>query len=257
MHPVRRYHWNTAEYAAAFAALLGAIGERVYVHRILRDLMARYPRGGHAIDWGAGSGDLTALLLEHFENVYAVEPNPEMRAVLARRCPQARVVPATIMTATPPAAVQVGVISHVFYHIPDHKWGAHVIHAARCLSADGVLLVVLNDPDAGPNRMLADFGAPRFDLYASLAETVRRHKEFDFAFTRSRCPVRTTSFDETLTIARFVLCDRDEDAFSALPTEDEFRAYVRANFWNEQTGTGGWPHDAVLCFVRRNALRSG
>src|SRR5262249_46513502 len=125
------------------------------------------------------------------------------------------------------------------------------------LSADGVLLVVLNDPDAGPNRMLVDFGAPRFDLYASLAETVRRHKEFDFAFSRSPCPVRTTSFEETLTIARFVLCDRDEDAFSALPTEDEFRAYVRANFWNEQARTGGWPHDTVLCYVRRNALRAG
>jgi SAM-dependent methyltransferase len=256
MQPVQRYHWNTADYAAAFAALLRAIGERVYIHRILRDLMAGYPRTGHAIDWGAGSGDLTALLLEHFEHVYAVEPNPEMRAVLAQRCPQARIFPATIMTATSPAPVQVGVISHVFYHIPDHKWGAHVIHAARCLSPDGVLLVILSDPDAGPNQMLAHFGAPRFDLYASLSETVRRHKEFDFTFSRCPGPVRTSSFEETLQIARFVLCDRDADAFSAPPTEEEFRSYVRTHFWEDGTGTGGWQHDVILCFVRPNRLRT-
>ena len=134
------YYLSINRNKLGITADLGQDGDRAR----LRDLMAGYPRGGHAVDWGAGSGDLTALLLEHFENVHAVEPNPEMRTVLARRCPQAHVIPATIMTATPPAPVQLGVISHVFYHIPDHKWGAHVIHAARCLRADGVLLVIEN-----------------------------------------------------------------------------------------------------------------
>jgi hypothetical protein len=51
-----------------------------------------------------------------------------------------------------------------------------------------------------------------------------------------------------------VLCDRDEDAFSRLPTEEEFRDYVRTHFWDEARGRGGWDYDVVLCSVRRNAL---
>src|SRR5262249_44877210 len=119
MPPVQRYQWNTPEYAEAFAALLRATGERVDVYRVLRGLIARYPRDARAIDWGAGGGALTTLLLEHFRHVYAGDPTPELRSVLARRCPGAEICPGTIMSAPPPASVDVGVISHVFYHIPD------------------------------------------------------------------------------------------------------------------------------------------
>ena len=60
-----------------------------------------------------------------------------------------------------PTPVEVGLISHVFYHIPDHKWGAYTIHAANQLTEDGVLVVTLKNPDSGCNQMLEYFGAPR------------------------------------------------------------------------------------------------
>jgi SAM-dependent methyltransferase len=254
MQPARRYHWDTPEYADAFAALLRASGERAGVHQFLRGVLSGYPADSRAIDWGAGGGRLTALLLEHFRHVYAVEPNPELRAALARNCPAATVLAGTVMSVAPPTPVEVGLLSHVLYHVPDHKWGAHVVRAADHLSRDGVLLVLLLDPDAGTNRMLEHFGAPRFDLYRGLADVVRRHREFDFCFARGPGGIRTTSFDETLQIARFVLCDRDEDAFARPPTEAAFQEYVRAHFWDEQAGAGGWPYDVVFCSVRRSAL---
>jgi hypothetical protein len=89
------------------------------------------------------------------------------------------------MSAAPPGEVDVAVLSHVLYRIPDHQWGAHVIRAAHFLAREGVLLVVLKDPDSGCNRMLADCGAPPFDLFTGLAPVVRRHKEFDFTFSHS------------------------------------------------------------------------
>jgi SAM-dependent methyltransferase len=256
MPPVERYRWDTPEYASAFATLLRATDERVRIDRLLRETMAHYPAESSAVDWGAGSGALTRVLLERFRRVYAVEPSPSLRATLETNCPAAQVIAGTIMSAGPPEPVEVGIISHVLYHVSDHKWGAHVIRAASFLSPGGVLLVTLNDPDAGPNRMLDHFGAWPFDLYASLEGTVRRHPEFDFSFVRVPAVIHTRSFEDTVAVARLTLCDRDEDAFSRPPTEDEFRRYVRDHFWNEAQGQGGWPHSVVVCFVRRNALVS-
>jgi hypothetical protein len=257
MQPVQRYHWDRPEYAQAFATLLRALEGRPYVNQVLRGLLAQYPREARAIDWGAGAGDLTQLLLERFETVYAVEPNPTLREALQARCPQAQVFGGTIMSVAPPTPVEVAVISHVYYHIPDHKWGAHTMRAAQYLSAEGVLIVALSDPEGGVNQMLEHFGAPRFDLYRGLAGVIRLHKEFDFTFTRGPALVRTSSLEDTLTVARFVLCDRDADAFSRSVTEDEFQDYVRAHFWDAASSTGGWQHGEVCCLVRRNLRYAG
>jgi hypothetical protein len=254
MQPVKRFHWDTPEYAAAFATLLQCTGGRIYLQQILREVISHYPAESRAIDWGAGEGDLTRLLLEYFQRVYAVEPHAGMRTVLATRYPRAQVFAGTLISTIPPAPVAVGLISHVFYHVPDHKWGAYTIHAANQLTADGVLIVILKGPDSGCNQMLEDFGAPRYNLYDGLARVMRRHTEFDFSFTRVPGSISTTSFVDTLTIARFMLCDRDADAFSHSPTEVEFQDYVRARFWDERSNTGGWPHEEVFCFVRRNAV---
>jgi hypothetical protein len=53
-----------------------------------------------------------------------------------------------------------------------------------------------------------------------------------------------------------MLCDRDADAFSHSPTEEEFQEYVREHFWDERRNTGGWHYEEVFCFVRRNAVHA-
>jgi hypothetical protein len=101
MQPVKRFHWDTPEYAAVFATLLRCIGGRIYLQQILREIFSRYPAESHAIDWGAGEGDLTRLLLERFQRVYAVEPHPGMRTVLTTRCPNAQVFAGTLISTIP------------------------------------------------------------------------------------------------------------------------------------------------------------
>jgi SAM-dependent methyltransferase len=249
---MKRYPWDSAEYAEAFATLLRSYGSREHLYEALRDLLAHIPAEGTAIDWGAGTGDLTRVLLERARTVYAVEPNPRMRDTLAANYPSAHVIDGTVMSAEPPGQADVAVLSHVLYHIPDHEWGTHVIRAASFLAPGGVLLVVLKDPDSGCNRMLEDFGAPPFDLFAGLARVVRRHKEFDFTFSHRPHALRTTSFEDTVLVARFMMADRAEDAFSWRPTERQFRDYVWAHFWDEEKNVGGWSLGDVHCLVRRN-----
>jgi len=193
MTAMKRYQWDSTEYAEAFATLLRSYGSREHLYSMLRELHAGLPPDAVAIDWGAGPGDLTRVLLERTRTVYAVEPHPKMRETLAANCPAAHILAGTIMSANPPRLAHVAVLSHVLYHIPDHQWGAHVIRAANFLAPEGVLLVVLKDPDSGCNRMLEHFGAPPFDLFTGLSRVLRRHKEFDFSFSHSPHVLRTTS----------------------------------------------------------------
>jgi len=219
----------------------------------VRQQLLNVPADATAVDWGAGSGDLTRLLLERVGTVYAVEPSLTQRQLLAANCPAACIIDGTIMSAEPPMLASVAVLSHVLYHIPDHEWGANVIRAANFLAADGVLLVVLKDPDSGCNRMLEEFGAPPFDLFGELARVVRRHKEFDFSFSHSPHAIHTITFDDTMKIARFMMADRSEESFSRQPTEAQFQEYVRTHLWDEASKSGGWSLGDIYCLIRRNS----
>jgi hypothetical protein len=71
-------------------------------------------------------------------------------------------VDGTLLSAVLPTQVDVGLISHILYHVPDHKWGASTMHAAQYLTANGVLIVTLKTVDTGCNQMLEHFGAPPY-----------------------------------------------------------------------------------------------
>lgn len=252
MSTMQRYQPGSPDYAEAFATLLRSYGSREHLYSVVRGLAVHLPDDAVAIDWGAGTGDLTRILLEHVGTVYSVEPSAAMRSVLATNCPAARIIEGTVMNADPPHPAQVAVLSHVLYHVPQSEWEAHVIRAANFLSPDGMLLIVLKDAESGCNSMLEHFGAPRFDLATTISPVLHRHKEFEFAFSRSHHAFRTNSFAETLQIARLIMSDPEADAFSALPTEARFEEYVRTHFWDGQKKVGGWQVGDAYCVVRRN-----
>jgi ubiquinone/menaquinone biosynthesis C-methylase UbiE len=74
--------------------------------------------GGRVVDLAAGSGTLTRALAERFREVVAVEPDDEMRAVLARRSPGVETLRGTAERIPLPAgfvdAVFVGDAFHWF-----------------------------------------------------------------------------------------------------------------------------------------------
>lgn len=249
--PIKRFHWDSVDYAQAFATLVKCYDGRRTETEVLRNIFSAYPSSSYAADWGAGSGDFTGVLLERFQQVYAIEPNAEMRAALKRRFPTANLIDGTIKSAMLPTKVDVGLISHVFYHLPDGEWGDYAIHAADKLSDRGVLVISMKTADSGCNQMLVNFGAPAFDLRAQLAPAIKSHTEFSFEFLTAPAMITTDSFADSLSIARFMFCDRDPDSFDRNHTEDEFQAYVREYFWDENSGRGGWNCSNVFCCIRR------
>jgi hypothetical protein len=247
-----RYDWQTPEYGRAFARLLACSRERAHLIPFVRGLINELPAGSIGIDWGAGGGDLTSMLLERCQRVFAVEPAEAMRAALLTRCPDAQLLAGDALTARPPVAVDLALLSHVLYHIPDEDWARVTIRLAGFLTDRGVLAVVLKNANSGCNRMLGEFGAPRFDLVGRLAPALGAHPEFDFSFTRLPGGIETTSIADTLDIARFMLCDREANQFTAPPTDQQLADYVSRHFWDESTERGGWDYHLVVCLVRRN-----
>jgi hypothetical protein len=245
---------GSPEYALAFETLLRN-RECANTEEILQRVISRLPRSAKTVDWGAGAGRNTRMLCEWFETVYAVEPSAALRAELVKTAPKAMIIAASIQATTLPEQVDLGLISHVYYHIPDHEWGGLTVRCAAYLTEQGILVVVLKHPQSGCNRMLEAFGAPRFDLF-TLRDALRNHPEYTLEFQTAPGKITTTSFEDTLIIARFMLSDRSASAFSRPPSEQEFENYVWKHFWDDEEHRGGWNCGQVFAFIKRNPLHS-
>jgi Methyltransferase domain len=245
---------GSPEYALAFETLLRNL-ECATTQAILQRVIRRFPRSARAVDWGAGAGRNTRMLCEWFDTVYAVEPSPTLRAELAKAAQKAMMIAGSIQRTPLPDQVHFGLISHVYYHIPDHEWGELSVRCASYLTEKGILVVVLKHPESGCNRMLEAFGAPRFDLF-TLRDTLVSYPQYNLEFETAAGKIATTSFEDTLTIARFMLSDRSASAFSRLPSEQEFENYVRRYFWDDEEHRGGWNCGEVFAFIKRNPLHS-
>jgi SAM-dependent methyltransferase len=99
--------------------------------------------GTAALDLAAGTGKLTALLVERFEDVYAVEPLAGMRAVLERNVPRAHVLPGNAeRIPLDDASVDAAFVAEAFHWFDSE---AAVLELARVLREGGTLVVCFND----------------------------------------------------------------------------------------------------------------
>lgn len=253
MSPMKLFSSDSSEYAAAFQSLLHSTDERIHIKRLLTKLLSSFPQDSVAVDWGAGSGALTNELLQSFSTVYAVEPHPELQKVLSKNCPAAMVIPEGILEADLPTFVDVGIMSHVLYYLPDDTWGEVCLKAASHLTHQGILIVILKHFLAGENQMFEAFGSSRCDLSCILRK-FKNYSEYEVNFVSTPGRFKTKTFEETLNIARFMLGDRLRESYTNLPTEDEFQAYVRKHFWDETQQQGGWDCPQQFAIIRRNSF---
>jgi hypothetical protein len=248
---MRLFRADSPEYVKALQTVLRCTNERVFIKQVLRELISTFWCNAVAVDWGAENGALTHDLLMQFKTVYAVEPHPQLRSSLARNCPGAVVIPGTAADVKLPQPVDLGIMSHMLYYLPEHEWGGLCLKAASQLNENGMLVVILKHPTSGCSKMHEAFGASRCNLY-QLVETFRHFTGYDVTFRVTPGRFQTTSFEETLDIARFMMSDRPLDLYKKLPTEAEFQSYVRTHFWNEARQQGGWDCPQLFAVVTRN-----
>jgi SAM-dependent methyltransferase len=105
---------------------------------------ARLPPEATVLDLGAGTGKLTRLLVESFEQVIAVEPAEAMRRVLVAACPDARALPSTAQGIPLPDASVDAVFAGQSFHWFDGERG--IAEIARVLNPGGALVLMWNLP---------------------------------------------------------------------------------------------------------------
>ena len=244
---------GSPEYAEAYQTMLRCSNDGQALQQVLQRLTAHLPRSARVADWGAGTGRITAWLCQRFDTVYAIEPSPTMQAEFKKANLPATLFAGTIADTQLPQPIDVGLINHVYYHIPDREWGRQTLHCAAQLTARGILLITLMHPDTDANQMLEAFGAPRLNIYG-LLDVFREYPAYTITFQTAPRQIRTQSFADTLTVARFLLSDRDRAAFTRFPSTEEFETYVRRFFWDERQASGVWNHAEVFAIIERNPL---
>src|SRR5918997_3642926 len=123
--------------------------------------LAGLPSSATVLDLAAGTGKLTRLLVSRFARVVAVEPDPGMRRLLARRCPESDAMAGTaeqIPLATD--SVDAVFVAQAFHWFDNE---AALTEIARVLRPHGALVVMWNVP-SGPTApsiaAVADLVAP-------------------------------------------------------------------------------------------------
>jgi len=121
------------------------------------------------VELGAGTGKLTRLLVDGFDDVVAVEPDEGMRRVLAVACPGARVLHGSAEAIPLPDGAADAVFAAEAFHNFDAA--AAVVEIARVLRPGGTLALLWNLP-AGPTEpsieaveaLLAEIGPTREEV---------------------------------------------------------------------------------------------
>jgi len=203
---VQVYDSQSVTYHQAFHVFLDHTDQKANARRQLEELVQRLPDRHVFLDAGAGTGQVTAWLLERFEQTVAIEPNPSLNAELRRTCPSAKVLPETISEAQPQILCDLILCSHVLYYIDRSEWLGVLDRMASWLAPRGTLVVILQNHETDCMRMLDAFLGRRFDL-SELAREFEATQGQQYQVERRLVPAHVTTPDLTsaYVIAEFML----------------------------------------------------
>ena len=230
---VRSFVSSSPEYHRAFQAFLAHTDQKDKAREWLRHEVNGLANRSVMIDAGAGSGKLTSWLTPLFGTVIAIEPNPSMESELRIACPDAVVIAATIASASPPAAGDFVLCSHVFYHIPRSQWESTLLHLMGWLAPGGVLAVALQNPRADCMRMVNHFLGGRLDLSELCPTANAEDGEFEARLETVPAHIRAPDLGTACEIAEFFLNDLP---MPAPPRWEDLEHYVNAHFKQAEGG---------------------
>lgn len=235
---------SSPDYHKAFQVFLDHTDQKAKAREWLGRLVAALPSKETFIDAGAGNGKVTAWFMGQFKRTIAAEPNPSLRAELARACPRAQVLDQTILEAPVPAKGDFVLASHVFYYIPESEWLANLERLVSWLAPQGALVVILQNHQSDCMRMLRHFLGRSFDLQKLAAAFEEKHAEnYQVSMDSVPCHVTTDDEDSAYQVAEFML--------NLLPLKEpppaaEVREYIQSHF----VSGGRWRFSCTQDFLQ-------
>ncbi len=141
-----------------------------------------------------------------FEKTIAIEPNLFLLKKLHQAVPEAIIHDKTIMETQLEAKGDLILCSHVFYYIDPKDWLVNLEHLVAWLAADGVAVIVLQNPKTDCIGLLEHFLGKRFDLAALADQFAKKHSnEYETKIESSDASIETEDYASALMIAIFML----------------------------------------------------
>jgi len=247
---IRAFLPDSEEYRRAFDCFLRHTDQKQVAFAELRRLCDALAKRDVLIDAGAGNGVLTSWLADRFRRVIAIEPSEGLRRQIPGNCPRTEILPQTILEADPGCRASLVLCSHVFYHVEQGAWLAHLERLASWLDKEGLLVVCLENPSADCQKMVWKFSARRFDLQPLLGSFRARHStDFCADIHTLRSEIKTDTPDDAFTIAEFLLSSACSPPLGAVATVDAVKDYIATHF--SRDGGFSFSCDQDFMLIRR------
>ncbi len=228
------YDSETEKYHQAFEVFLQHTDQKVNAKKRLDQLVKQIPHRQVFIDAGAGNGQVTSWYAgmweeTKFNKTIAIEPNISLCEELRLTCPDCEVLPEKIWSAKPKALGDLILCSHVFYYIKRHEWLPNLQKLVSWLSDEGLLVIILQNPQTDCMQMLEHFFGQRYNLW-ELKEQFCAQSSNDYQLDIDLVEARITTedFDSAYLIAEFML--NLIPIPSPPPLRRELEQYVRKQF---------------------------
>ena len=200
------YDSQSEAYREAFKVFLQHTDQKVNARAWLERFTQSLPQREVFIDAGAGTGQLTSWIAHEFERTIAIEPNAYLREEFKKNFPDCQLLSGFITETMPPEKADLVVCSHVFYYIDPAEWMLNLETLVSWLKPEGVVLVILQNPQTDYNRMMNHFLGKHFDL-APLGEQFQRKRGKDFSVKVDIVHAHFTApdFRSAYTVVEFML----------------------------------------------------
>ena len=241
-----------SEYERAFGVFLAHTDQKDKAREWLDRAVERLPMRRQMVDAGAGTGKVTAWFAPLFKQTIAIEPNSHLRTHLAANCPEAEIVPCTILDCALDPLADFVLASHIFYYIPAGDWQANLERLASFLAPGGLLVVILQNAGTDCMRLVNHFHGRRFDL-ASLARNFQSQHDgrYDCRLDTVESHVTTGDRESSYTVAEFML---NLLPIEAPPLRSALEEYVGREF---AASSGGYRFSCSQDFLVIRRTRSG
>jgi hypothetical protein len=118
--------------------------------------------------------------------------------------------------------------SHVLYYIPQNTWTDTLEQLTSWLSANGVAVVLLGNPNADVIALPREFFGRNIDLAPAVQEFKARHDDFEILTHTLNCEVVVDDLESACTLTRFFLSDYPD--WGGIVTRRRIEEYVRSRF---------------------------
>jgi hypothetical protein len=140
--------------------------EKVILAQLLKDIFASRSFN-HAIDIGAGPGEITAVIERYSNHLTIVELNKFYKNTLISRFPNAKIIIEDIRVVPLDPIYDLILLNQMLYFLPTEEWSPLCVRLAEALTTKGELFVILNDHDRGDLKRI--FGTRYEQSKASLS----------------------------------------------------------------------------------------